>query len=344
MPTSSRWVLLSERAAWGTRETIDAVVKAIDEVHAEFPRTQPVYIGDISYRAGGQLKKHLSHQAGRDVDIGWYYSDGRPRWYRPATRGNFDRARTWALLRALLTHSDVEMIFIDRPQQLMLHSYALDIGEDPVWLQRVFQHPNGRYDAIVRHSRGHHTHLHVRFYSPRAQEMGRRAYTALLDEGIINPPVRYRRITARRGDSLARLAKRHGTSVAALRRANSLRGNRIIAGRSYRIPVRGRVRPDPRPLVVRPRRVPPPRRAPVVRVDPGQRRGAGRRRRRRASGRARTNDGARWIRVRVRAGDSLWKIARAHGVTVRQLRRWNRLAEGSHLLPGHTLKVWTRSR
>lgn len=41
---------------------------------------------------------------------------------------------------------------------------------------------------------------------------------------------------------------------------------------------------------------------------------------------------------RVRAGDSLWKIARDHAVQVRQLQRWNRLT-GSSLKPGQTLVV-----
>lgn len=41
---------------------------------------------------------------------------------------------------------------------------------------------------------------------------------------------------------------------------------------------------------------------------------------------------------RVRAGDSLWKIARDHAVEVRQLQRWNGLS-GSSLRPGQSLIV-----
>ncbi len=41
----------------------------------------------------------------------------------------------------------------------------------------------------------------------------------------------------------------------------------------------------------------------------------------------------------VRAGDSLWRIARLHGLSVEQLRRYNRLAVGQVVRPGQRLKL-----
>jgi membrane-bound lytic murein transglycosylase D len=43
----------------------------------------------------------------------------------------------------------------------------------------------------------------------------------------------------RRGDSLLGIARRHGVTVDAIRQANSLRGSRIIAGKTLKIPSRG---------------------------------------------------------------------------------------------------------
>jgi membrane-bound lytic murein transglycosylase D len=43
----------------------------------------------------------------------------------------------------------------------------------------------------------------------------------------------------RRGDSLLAIARRHGVSVDDIRAANDLRGNRIVAGRTLKIPGRG---------------------------------------------------------------------------------------------------------
>jgi membrane-bound lytic murein transglycosylase D len=41
----------------------------------------------------------------------------------------------------------------------------------------------------------------------------------------------------------------------------------------------------------------------------------------------------------VRAGDSLWKIARKYGLSVEQLRRYNRLAVGDAVHPGQRLRL-----
>jgi len=41
----------------------------------------------------------------------------------------------------------------------------------------------------------------------------------------------------------------------------------------------------------------------------------------------------------VQSGDSLWKIARAHQVSEKDLRLWNRLGWSSLLQPGQTLLV-----
>jgi membrane-bound lytic murein transglycosylase D len=47
---------------------------------------------------------------------------------------------------------------------------------------------------------------------------------------------RVRKHRVRRGDNLTRIARRHGVSVSALKRANGLRGSRIRAGATLRIP------------------------------------------------------------------------------------------------------------
>jgi membrane-bound lytic murein transglycosylase D len=67
--------------------------------------------------------------------------------------------------------------------------------------------------------------------------------------------------------------------------------------------------------------------------------------RRAAEAIARRRGGAK-RRVRVRAGDTLWSIARRHGVTVKELARWNGISDpGRHRLRvGHLLNVNGRHR
>lgn len=336
MPKGERWIIVRPAESWGTRETIDFLMAAIDEVHQEFPGTPRIHIGDISDRNGGCLGRHLSHQAGRDVDLGWYYKKGRGSWYRRGTRHNLDIPRTWALVRALLGKTDLELLLIDRRIQLLLREHALSIGEDPVWLRRVLQHPNGRPGAIIRHARGHHTHMHLRFYNRRAQTMGRLVYSCMLARGMVQPPTYYIRHKARRGDSLIRIARRYHSSVKAIRRANGLRSSFIRAGRTYRIPRRGGVDPACRSHRIPPRLTPPRRDPERARVFAKEARTRGRAQRKRKAARRGKGRG-RWRTYRVKAGDSLWTIARRHKLRVSDLKRWNRLRSG-RLMPGQKLK------
>ncbi|RMH38572.1 MAG: LysM peptidoglycan-binding domain-containing protein, partial [Deltaproteobacteria bacterium] len=258
MPPSPEWEIVNPRETWGTPETIDALARAIRAVHARFPNTRPLPIGDISDRDGGPLAPHISHQSGRDVDVGYYYTTD-DKWYTTANGDNLDLPRTWAFVRALVTETDVEVIFIDRRIQKLLRAYAESIGEDTGWLDQLFGGPTSRMRPLIRHEKGHRTHIHVRFYNPIAQESGRRLYRSLLAHKVIKPPTYYVKYKARRGDTLLRIARKFHTSVKAIKRANRLRSNRIFATRVYRIPRRGGVAPPAKPLAIPARRLPPPR-------------------------------------------------------------------------------------
>lgn len=255
MPEGPGWVLVDPAHAHGTEETVAALVTCIDLVRAKFPDTPPLRIGHLSAPRGGPLSPHLSHQSGRDVDVGYYYR-GDQRWFARATASNLDRARTWALVRALIAETDVEMILIDAGLQRLLREHALDRGEDPTWLRSVFQGGDG-LPPLIRHARGHATHLHIRFHSPIARETARRAQPALVAAGLIEPPVSFALHRAKDGDTLGKLARRYGTSVASIQRANGLRSTVILARKTYRIPQPNAPAPPSRPVVAPPRRVPP---------------------------------------------------------------------------------------
>jgi murein endopeptidase len=260
LPNDSRWVSVDPSHAWGTEETIDYLVTAIDAVHAEFPDSHPLFIGDLSRQRGGYLQPHLSHQSGKDVDVSYFYTRD-PKWYARATASNLDRQRSWAIIRAIISRTDVQYIFIDRRVQRLLRSYAEAIGEDREWLESVFDGIPGE-PAIIRHEPGHDTHFHVRFFNPVAEETARRCYTALVQHKKLLP-MRYN-VThkAKRGDTLTGIAKKYGTTVAALMRANNMRKSTIQADKTYLIPRNGGAVPAA-PLQVPPRRVPPPARPPT---------------------------------------------------------------------------------
>jgi murein endopeptidase len=133
-------------------------------VHPEAP---PVYVGDLSKKDGGPFPPHVSHQSGRDVDIGFVHlgrHEGARRFVR-ATATNLDLQRTWDLLEALVATGQVAYVFLDYGVQGLLVQWATERGINPAVIEERFQYPRGRSAAhgLVRHWRGHADHLHVRF-------------------------------------------------------------------------------------------------------------------------------------------------------------------------------------
>ena len=257
---SPLYTLVSPGEAWGTQETIDYLNSAVQAVHDEFPDTPPLALGDIGARHGGPLKPHISHQAGRDLDISFYYRDGT-KWYARGTRENLDFPRLWAFVRAIIAKTDIDLILLDHGLQEPLKEYALSIGEDPAWLDQIFQ-GKAATRAIIRHAPGHATHLHLRFFNPIAQETARRCYPALARHQLVKAPEQYLSHKAKKNETLAMIAKKYGTSVRAIRDANGLRSNLIHEQAVYRIPVTGGVRiPHLDRVRIPARRPPPPRRA-----------------------------------------------------------------------------------
>jgi len=253
-PEGPFWTVRDPREAWGTDETISYVVTAIEAVEARYPGSPRLVIGDVSNPKGGRLNRHRSHQTGRDADLGFYYRRGEVDTFLTARKKDLDLPRTWALVRALVTETDVDRIFVDRSLIAVLYAHAVAEGEDRDWLNDVFGRSGGK--GIVQHERRHKDHLHIRFYNPRAQEHGRIVYPVLVEMGAAPPPMVKHRV--RRGETLGLLAQRYGTSVSAIRAANGLRSTRLRAGRSYTIPIR-RVPPDEGPVFVPPRLLPPSR-------------------------------------------------------------------------------------
>lgn len=256
MPEGDQWNLVRANESWGTQETVDALIRCIAKVNAQFPDTPKIHIGDISGKRGGHLRPHVSHQSGRDVDVGYYYTDPGTEWYEYATADNLDLDRTWAFVRAMITDTDVEWIFIDRRIQKLLWDHALSLGEDPTWLDDLFGAESSTKRPIFLHQSGHATHIHVRFYNPIAQETGRRLYKALVAHDKVDPPTYYVEYKARKGDTLSRIAKKYKTTVKTLKKANGLRSDRIYKGRTYKIPRRGGVKAGKR-LSIPARRLPP---------------------------------------------------------------------------------------
>ena len=253
MPEGPLWTIRNALETWGTTETLNFIIAAIESVERQFPGSPRIVVGDISREEGGRLNWHASHQVGRDADIGFYHRSEVDDFLRGRS-SNLDIPRTWAFVRALVTGTDVHRIFLDRTIQRYLFAHAVEIGEDRDWLETLFGRHTGGKDAIIQHVRRHRDHLHVRFHNARAQEWGRIAYPMLVKAGLAPGPTVPHRV--RSGETLSHLSRRYGTSIRAIRRANGLRSTTIRAGRRYVIPIR-KIPSESVPVVVPPRLLPP---------------------------------------------------------------------------------------
>jgi murein endopeptidase len=267
MPKSDRWKQNDPGNAWGTQETVDSITRAIDRVHSAHKETPALIIGHISAKGGGRLKPHKSHQSGRDVDLSYFYNEPKT-WYAVATEKNLDKPRTWTLVKAFLEDPNTEMILIDTSLQKILMAHALSVGEDKSFVERVFQVSGKAKAPLIRHAKGHATHIHVRFFSPSAQASGKLAAAFLPKPPP--PPARkpgktpgkgkgkddsnggtakggkskdkdkneaafvYHR--ARSGDTLDALSRKYAVSIPAIKQANGLKSNDLKINKTYRIP------------------------------------------------------------------------------------------------------------
>jgi len=122
-----------------------------------------VLVADVSKKGGGRLRPHHSHQTGRDIDIRLPKLEGIPDGKVPSA-DEIDWIATWHLVAALLETGEVEYIFLDYRRQRYLYEAARRLGISKDELGRVLQYPRGRNakPAVVRHSKGHVIHMHVR--------------------------------------------------------------------------------------------------------------------------------------------------------------------------------------
>src|SRR4029077_16670444 len=118
-----------------------------------------------------------------------------------------------------------------------------------------------------------------------------------------------------RRETLASIAKAYGTSAAVISKINDLKGGKVSAGESLKIPEISGQLPD-KVLLAASR---------VDRPDLGPRR-------------------QRQIVYRVRAGETLTSIARRHGIPVSTLARLNNMETGDTLVKGQRLVIKASAR
>ncbi len=144
---------------------------------ARVERGSLMMVGDLSRRDGGPLAGHVSHQSGRDADVGFYLMDvqGRPvvrehfTPFDPNGRSRYERGlyfddyRNWVLLRAWVTDSRAGLahIFVSSGLRWRLIEYG---KKDPRFAPYVPE-----VELLLKQPPGtsvHDDHFHVRIACP----------------------------------------------------------------------------------------------------------------------------------------------------------------------------------
>lgn len=152
--------------AYGVEPVNKILRRCARQVAVRFPGSAKLLIGDISRPTGGHFPPHSSHQSGRDADVGYYLGGNlQNKTLHLVAPSHLDYAKNWTLLRCYLKSGEVVRIYMDRKIQ---KGYVRFLRRkrivDAATIDRLFGAvaPNP-HRALIRHSKGHDTHLHVRF-------------------------------------------------------------------------------------------------------------------------------------------------------------------------------------
>jgi len=167
-----------EEERWGTEELVGMLRRSAGAVARQLPGAQ-LTVGDLSREHGGPMRPHLSHANGRDVDVGFYLTDGdgeakrARRFVRVRRNGRgfggtrFDDRRNWKLVESMLSDSraQVEAILVASHLERRLLAEARRQGASRWLYERarlVMYQPRvgGRHDD----------HFHVRIHCPPDDE------------------------------------------------------------------------------------------------------------------------------------------------------------------------------
>ena len=157
--------------AWGSPRMLEVLTQAAEDVRWNFPKADPLVIGDISKEEGGHLDGHKSHRGGSDADIGIYWGASKQHLigFMNVSPTAFDAETNWVLIRSLLESNEVERILVDQALVDELRKYVIKTGE-MTQEEAHYTFPPKMSNIIwtrtkvVHHHKGHKHHYHVRTF------------------------------------------------------------------------------------------------------------------------------------------------------------------------------------
>ena len=162
MPDSKLYTVRDPDKAYGTSHAVKTIHAAIATFRRDTAYAGKIVIADLSKQGGGRMRPHKSHQVGRDADIRLPRKPGASQ--KDGSASTVDWDMSWQLVKAFIDTGEVEYIFLDYSRQKYLLQAAREAGATSKELERWIQYPQGskKNKGVVRHSKGHNIHIHVR--------------------------------------------------------------------------------------------------------------------------------------------------------------------------------------
>jgi LysM repeat protein len=168
MPAGPGYHIRKPVETYATTTTIDHLLGCFRKLQRNDRNMPNFVVGDISLRRGGRFPPHVSHQNGLDVDLGFVpkarYRAKFTRRFFYANRSNMDARRTMDMIKCFDRTGEVSHVFVDYALQRVLYKVARKYMSKSE-LRRLFQYPHGKSTRVglIRHSKGHVNHMHLRF-------------------------------------------------------------------------------------------------------------------------------------------------------------------------------------
>jgi murein endopeptidase len=150
---------------FATPAVVDIVKRCAAQYRQVFPdkkKHPPVNVGDLSAKYGGEAGPHVSHESGRDVDIGYLTKPAQSIgiFDREATRNNLDVAPQWHITRCFLDEPRLKTIFISHEVAQALRAHVEKVYKKNGPVRRRYL---AWLDKRLSPDSEHLTHMHVRF-------------------------------------------------------------------------------------------------------------------------------------------------------------------------------------
>ena len=176
--------------AYATTDMVELFVDTARAMEKKYPGTI-MYLGNMAAREGGDIPYSVSHNAGRDADIGFYLKDAEGKFAHPQNLHKinrrfqsreegpvytFDLEKNTTLIELLLTHPKVrvQFIFLAKHLRTAIYRELVARGSSPELLER--------FEMSVQNQAAHDDHFHVRIYCSNSD-----ICAGCVDKSVIHP-------------------------------------------------------------------------------------------------------------------------------------------------------------